>query len=366
MKIFSIVLLILAMAMGVSAQTYDTLLVNGAATPSQIPDLMAYRAVFVHMQDPNDSVPVADRVSQIPFTNLQDMSTFETTTQSFYSAYTSATTRAQKDAIVQNTMNSLNTNLSSPGSLTLNNYIQSQKSGINVYGGVINGNSIVLYTTYYSVTALYTGTVESIWDDYSSDEGYDDVGGGGGLVCSDSPQNPLLQYGITQIPGTVTGQTSSVAYNIPNGSTSGFGASGGYPGAGTIYTSTTTYKFLQFCTIQGRDPWYQNISFSISPQFEIAYTKSLNTGIAYGCWVNHAGVTTCWYPTSAWCQVPNPDYNPSAISDTQFWAAWYVEAACGRLGTSGPWTCVLGLAKGTTNQIRAGSFGSPMPCSYNP
>lgn len=364
----SLLLFIIVTAVGLAAQSYQpaTLLINGSQTPAQIPDLVGYRAVFVFIEDPADSQPDTTRVTELAFTNIADASAFTTSMQAFYPQYAAASTRAAKDAIVQSYITALNASLSTTGAAQLNAFVQASKSRINVYGNVVNGQNVVLYTTYYSSTALDTGTVDSIWDDYASDEGYDDVGMGAGLVCSDSPTNPLFQFGSTSIPGIVNGQSSSVGDNIPNGSTSGFESGGGYPGAGVVYTFTITYNFRQSCTIDGRDGWTQAFSLTLTWQAEIAYTKLLETGIAYGCSTNHAGVTTCSYPVSPWCQVANPDFVTSAVVDSQFWAAWYGEAACTRLGSSGPWTCLFGFAEGTTNQIRAGSFGGGPNCTYNP
>jgi hypothetical protein len=121
------------------------LLVDGSVNPSQIPDVNAYRAVFVHMQDSNTVSTLAQKVSRIGFTSSADAQTFQQTMLAFSTEYTTSqadfvpgpTTPSFDDStgltITQTYMNSLNSSLTSGGAAQLNTYVQNEKANMKMY-----------------------------------------------------------------------------------------------------------------------------------------------------------------------------------------------------------------------------------------
>jgi len=172
-NVFKLLLVLLTVVEGTMmfAQAPATLLVNGALTPTQVPDEIGYRAVLIYMDDPNDALPVATRVAMVALPTVQDVSTFTTAVQAFYPAYEAASPQSAKDAIVQSYITSLNSSLSAAGVTALYNYVQAQKSNIQVWGQVVNGNTQVGFTTYTNATAQDVGDPDSYYDDYGDEEG---------------------------------------------------------------------------------------------------------------------------------------------------------------------------------------------------
>lgn len=216
-------------------------------------------------------------------------------------------------------------------------------------------DSVVIYDTF---DAVDLGGSDSGWDSYGDQE--IDVSGG---TCS------CIIDGIGTYPTFTFADGADIVHGS-GGIVSAFvaGATANPLTTTPVQTGGWTFGYVISCSSNGHKVSQDIVHDPVNLQYEIAYTKLLETGIPNNCSTNNAGVQTCDYGVATWCLgIPSPDFAPTAVRDSQFYGAWNADAACARRGGTGtPWTCAFGFAVGTTNLQQAGSAFSPKACTYNP
>jgi hypothetical protein len=352
-KILSTIALLIMMSVASFGQTPPvagpisgpTLLVDGSINPTQIPDLNAYRSVLVYLQA-DTAITLAQKIANIQLTNPADAAILSTDVPSFASGYSVQTTRTAADAVVQSTIDSLQTALTPAGAVQLNTYVQQQKKGMKIYA--FSSDTSKSITTYGNVAAFEFGDPDSGWDDFGDEEGYAVEGP---YTCNAYPQSPSSTFVPTG--ATASGRVAGLSGWVDQ-------TEGNNNSQGTIYTETFEYHFLLIGNVCSR----QILSISLNVQFEIAYTKVLLQTAGYDC-VPGSVPSVCTYDTAVWCSAP-ADFNPTGVSNTHLYSAWLTYGACERFGASGPWACLATLAEGTSNQIKAGLPFGGQSCTYNP